>query len=65
MVIAETLSRSIPEILTDISIKHVYIKAERKQDYQLANQDDLLQCTLAHMIITGQTDDIIDALESL
>ena len=46
MVIADTLSRyspeDTPEILLDISVNHVYIDAEKKQDYQLAIKDDPL-----------------------
>ena len=38
MVVADTLSRyspqNTPEILLDISVNHVYIDAEKKQDYQ-------------------------------
>ena len=44
MVIADTLSRyppeDTPEILLDISVNHIYIDAEKKQDYQLAIKDD-------------------------
>ena len=44
MVIADTLSRyppeDTPEILLDISVNHIYIDAEKKQDYQLTIKDD-------------------------
>ena len=57
MVIADTLSRyspeDTPEILLDISVNHVYIDTEKKQDYQLAIKDDPLLSALADTIITG------------
>ena len=61
MVIADTLSRyspeNTPEILLDISVNHVYIDAEKKQDYQLAIKDDPLLSALA--------DDIKDVPKAL
>ena len=57
MVVADTLSIYSPEdtleILLDISVNHVYIDAEKKQDYQLAVKDDPLLSSLADMIISG------------
>ena len=57
IVIAETLSRyspeDTPEILLDISVNHIYIDAEKEQDYQLAIKDDPLLSALADTIITG------------
>ena len=62
MVVADTLLRyspeDTPEILLDISVNHVYINAEKKQDYQLAIKDDPLLSTLADMIIAGWPDNI-------
>ena len=58
MVIANTLSRyspeDTPEILLDISVNHVYIDAEKKRDYQLADT-----------IIAGWPDDIKDVPKAL
>ena len=69
MVIADTLSRyspeDTPEILLDISVNHVYIDAEKKQDYQLAIKDDPLLSALADTIITGWPDDIKDVPKAL
>ena len=53
MVIADTLSRYLPEdtpeILLDISVNHVYINAEKKRDYQLAIKDDpTAKCPCRH-----------------
>ena len=50
----------MPEILLDISVNHVYINAEKKQDYQFAIKDDPLLSALADMIIAGCPDDIKD-----
>ena len=64
MVIADTLLRyspeDTPEILLDISVNHVYIDAEKKQDYQLTVKDDPLLSTLADTTIAGWPDDIKD-----
>ena len=66
MVIADTLLRYSPiEILLDISVNHVYIDAEKKQDYQLAIKDDPLLSALADTIITGWPDDIKDIPKAL
>ena len=69
MVIADTLSRyspeDTPEILLDISVNHVYIDAEKKQDYQLAIKDDPLLSALADTIIAGWPDDIKDVPKAL
>ena len=69
MVIADTLSRYLPEdapeILLDISVNRVYIDAERKRDYQLAIKDDPLLSALADTIITGWPDDIKDVPKAL
>ena len=69
MVIVDTLSRyspeDTPEILLDISVNHVYIDAEKKQDYQLAIKDDPLLSALADTIITGWPDDIKDVPKAL
>ena len=69
MVIADTLSRyspeDTPEILLDISVNHVYIDAEKKQDYQLTIKDDPLLSALADTIITGWPDDIKDVPKAL
>ena len=55
MVVADTILRyspeDTPEILIDISVNHVYIDAEKKQDYQLTIKDDPLLSALADMII--------------
>ena len=57
MFIADTLLRYSPkdtvEILLDISVNHVYIDAEKKQDYQLTIKDDPLLSAHADIIITG------------
>ena len=64
IVIADTLSRYSPEdtpqILLNISVNHVYIDAEKKQDYQLTIKDDPLLSALADTIITGWPDNIKD-----
>ena len=69
MVIADTLLRyspeDTPEILLDISVNHVYIDAEKKQDYQLTVKDDPLLSTLADTIIAGWPDDIKDVPKAL
>ena len=69
MAIADTLSRysleDTPEILLDIFVNHVYIDAEKKQDYQLAIKDDPLLNTLTDMIITGWPDNIKDIPKAL
>ena len=69
MVVADTLLRytpeDTPEILLDISVNHIYIDAEKKQDYQLAIKDDLLLSALADMIISGWPDDINNILKAL
>ena len=69
MVVADTLSRYSPEdtseILLDISVNHVYINAEKKQDYQLTIQDDPLLRALADMIITGWPDDVNNVPKAL
>ena len=69
MVIADTLSRYLPEdtpeILLDISVNHVYINAEKKWDYQLTIKDDPLLSALADTIIAGWPDDIKDVLKAL
>ena len=50
MIVADTLLRhspqDAPEILLDISVNHVYIDAEKKQDYQLTIKDDPLLSAL-------------------
>ena len=65
MVIVDTLSRyspeDTPEILLDISVNHVYIDAEKKQDYQLTIKDDPLLSALAD----GWPDDIKDVPKAL
>ena len=57
MAIADALSRyspeDAPEIHLDISINHVYITDEKKQDYQKAIQDDPLLHALADIIVSG------------
>ena len=69
MVIADTLLRyspeDTPEILLDISVNHIYIDAEKKQDYQLAIKDDPLLSALADTIITGWPDNIRDVPKAL
>ena len=69
VVIADTLLRysieDTPEILLDISVNHVYIDAEKKQDYQLAIKDDPLLHALADTIITGWPDNIKDVAKAL
>ena len=69
MVIADTILRyspeDMPEILLDISVNHVYIDAEKKQDYQPAIKDDKLLNTLADTIIAGWPDDIKDVPKAL
>ena len=69
MVIADTLLRyspeDTPEILLDISVNHVYIDAEEKQDYQLTIKDDPLLSALEDTIITGLPDDIKDVPKEL
>ena len=69
MAVADTLLRyspqDTPEILLDISVNHVYINAEKKQDYQLAIKDDPLLSALADMIISGWPDDINDVPKAL
>ena len=69
MVIADTLSRYSPEdtseILLDISVNHVYINAEKKQDYQLAIKDDPLLSALVDTIIAGWPDNIKDVPKAL
>ena len=57
MVIADTLLRysieDTPEILLDISVNHVYIDAEKKQDYQLTIR-------LTHCYVPLQTQSSLD-----
>ena len=69
MVVADTLSRYSPEdtseILLDISLNHVYIDPEKKQDYQLAIQDDPLLRALAEIILAGWPDNIEDVPKAL
>ena len=69
MVIADTLSRyspeDTPEISLDISVNHVYIDAEKKQDCQLTIKDDPLPSALADMIIAGWPDNIKDIPKAL
>ena len=69
MVVADTLSRyspeDRPEILLDISVNHVYIDAEKKQDYQLTVKEDPLLGALADMMITGWPDNIKDIPKAL
>ena len=69
MVIADTLLRyspeDTPEILLDISVNHVYIDTEKKQDYQFPIKDDPLLSTLADMIIAGWPDYIKDVPKAL
>ena len=69
MVIADTLLRyspeDTPEILLDISVNHVYIDTEKKQDYQLALKDDPLVSALADTIIAGWPDNIKDVPKAL
>ena len=69
MVVADTLSRYLPEdtpeILLDISVNHIYINAEKKRDYQLTIRDDPLLSALADVIITGWPDDIKDVPKAL
>ena len=69
MVIVDTLSRyslkDTPEILLDISVNHVYIDTEKKQDYQLAIKDDPLLSALADAIIAGWPDNIKDVSKAL
>ena len=69
MAIADALSRyspeDAPEIHLDISINHVYITDEKKQDYQKAIQDDPLLHALADIIVSGWPEDIKDVPKSL
>ena len=69
MVVADTLSRYSPEdtleIILDISVNHIYITPDKKQDYQLAIQDDPLLCALADMIIAGWPDNVEDVPKAL
>ena len=64
MVVTDTLSRYSPkdisETFLDISLNHVYIDPKKKQDYQLAIQDDPLLCALAEIILAGWPDNIED-----
>ena len=69
MVIADTLLRyspeDTPEILLDISVNHVYIDTEKKQDYQLTLKHDPLLSALADTIIAGWPDNIKDVPKAL
>ena len=69
MVVADTLLRYSPEdtleILLDISVNHLYIDDEKKQDYQLTIKEDPLLSALADIIIAGWSDDIKDVPRAL
>ena len=69
MVVADTLLRYSPEdtleILLDISVNHLYIDDEKKQDYQLTIKEYPLLSALADIIIAGWSDDIKDVPRAL
>ena len=69
MVVSDTLLRYSPEdtleILLDISVNHLYIDDEKKQDYQLTIKEDPLLSALADIIIAGWSGDIKDVPRAL